>query len=137
VILRCETCGSYFSYQSELPEKQGGTQLMRCPNKHYSAFKVVDIRTPAPPLDNAKFIEVDFGDVREEDLVSRELTWVTNQNSTVYDCGFLRAHGVEHHYLPFQSLKTPEEPGLLETLEGMKLELVISPNGIPYYKEVK
>lgn len=136
MIIRCETCGSYFSYSGELPESITGRHLMRCPNKHYSTYKRVNIRTPAPPLSQAKFLRINIKNVELEDLVAQELTWVQAQDATVYDCGFLRAYGVEHHYLPFQSIKKPETAGELETEEGLRLELIISPNGIPYYKEV-
>ena len=137
MIIRCESCGGYFSYSGEVMLNMDGHVLFRCPNKHFSAFKVVNIRTPAIALTDAKFLEVNIQNVETEDLVARELTWVQAQDTQVYDCGFLAAHGVDHPSLTFQSLKTPEKQGVLEDESGMILDLIISPNGIPYYKERK
>jgi len=129
MTIRCNTCGQYYT-TTEAPESD---YLLRCPNKHFSQFTIISgLVVNAHALAAKAFIKI-AKRLDDDTLRATELQWLSLQTEPLYDCGFIH----NPKMLPELPLIRPNEDGLLEDEIGNIFTLVVSPNGVPYYKKEK
>lgn len=136
-VIRCTTCGKYWRvYTNSLPPAGKKVGVFKCPSRHFAHYVVEDEIVVDAPIIESDFLSP-LPEMKDT-LAEEELRFVKSQKVQLYDCGFWALIAPPRQspipQLDLMKMKRPEEPNTLEDEEGNVYKLVISPNGVTYYR---